>query len=41
MHRAYRDVAAHAAQRGSTLRAAAYEIAIERVLDAARTRGML
>jgi glutamate dehydrogenase (NAD(P)+) len=41
MHRAYRDVAARAAQRGTTLRAAAYEIAIERVLEAARTRGMM
>ncbi|MGH2969357.1 MAG: Glu/Leu/Phe/Val family dehydrogenase [Solirubrobacteraceae bacterium] len=39
MRRAYREVAARSREEGSTLRVAAYETGIERVLEAARTRG--
>ena len=41
MVRAYRDVKAKAAERDIPLRPAAYEVGIERVLEAARTRGYL
>jgi glutamate dehydrogenase (NAD(P)+) len=41
MRRAYRDVVAHTKEDDSPLRVAAYEIGIERVLDAARTRGYI
>jgi glutamate dehydrogenase (NAD(P)+) len=39
MRRAYREVAARGREEGTTLRIAAYETGIERVLEAARTRG--
>ena len=41
MRRAYRECSARAQQTGETLRIAAYELGIERVLDAARTRGYI
>jgi glutamate dehydrogenase (NAD(P)+) len=41
MRRAYRDVKDKAEDRDIPLRPAAYEVGIERVLDAARTRGYL
>jgi len=41
MRRAYRDVAARADEKGTSLRVAAYELGIERVLEAARTRGYI
>jgi glutamate dehydrogenase (NAD(P)+) len=41
MQRAYRDVKQKAEERDIPLRPAAYELGIERVLDAARTRGYL
>jgi glutamate dehydrogenase (NAD(P)+) len=41
MRRAYRDVKDKAEERDIPLRPAAYELGIERVLDAARTRGYL
>jgi glutamate dehydrogenase (NAD(P)+) len=42
MRRAYREVAARAAEvEGTPLRVAAYELGIERVLEAARTRGYI
>jgi glutamate dehydrogenase (NAD(P)+) len=41
MRRAYREVSDRAEQDGVPLRVAAYEIGIERVVDAARTRGYL
>jgi glutamate dehydrogenase (NAD(P)+) len=41
MRRAYREVAARAACDARSLRDAAYELAVERVVDAARTRGQL
>jgi len=39
MRRAYRECAARAQKDGVPLRVAAYEIGLERVLEAARTRG--
>jgi glutamate dehydrogenase (NAD(P)+) len=39
MRRAYREVSARSREEGSSLRVAAYETGIERVLEAARTRG--
>jgi glutamate dehydrogenase (NAD(P)+) len=39
LRRAYRDVAARAERENQTLRTAAFETAIERVVDASRTRG--
>ena len=39
MRRAYREVSARSREEGSSLRIAAYETGIERVLEAARTRG--
>jgi glutamate dehydrogenase (NAD(P)+) len=41
MRRAYRDVKDKAGERGLPLRPAAYELGIERVLEAARARGYL
>ena len=41
MRRAYREVAARAESEGVPLRVAAYELGIERVLEAARTRGYI
>jgi len=41
MRRAYREVASRSREEGSTLRVAAYETGIERVLEAARTRGYI
>jgi glutamate dehydrogenase (NAD(P)+) len=41
MRRAYREVAARHREEDTTLRIAAYEIGIERVLEAARTRGYI
>jgi glutamate dehydrogenase (NAD(P)+) len=41
MRRAYREVAARSREEGSTLRVAGYETGIERVLEAARTRGYI
>jgi glutamate dehydrogenase (NAD(P)+) len=41
MQRAYRDVKSKAEERDIPLRPAAYEVGIERVLEAARTRGYL
>jgi glutamate dehydrogenase/leucine dehydrogenase len=41
MRRGYRDVRDKAKERDIPLRPAAYELGIERVLDAARTRGYL
>jgi glutamate dehydrogenase (NAD(P)+) len=41
MRRAYGDVKAKAEERDIPLRPAAYELGIERVLDASRTRGYL
>jgi glutamate dehydrogenase/leucine dehydrogenase len=39
MRRAFREVAARAQQDDTTLRVAAYELGIERVLEAAQIRG--
>jgi glutamate dehydrogenase (NAD(P)+) len=39
MRRAYREVSARAREEGIDLRAAAYLVGIERVVEAARTRG--
>jgi glutamate dehydrogenase (NAD(P)+) len=39
MRRAYREISARSREEGSSLRIAAYETGIERVLEAARTRG--
>src|SRR6187200_1191208 len=39
MRRAYREVNSRSREEGSTLRVAAYETGIERVLEASRTRG--
>ncbi len=39
MRRAYREVAARAREEGIDLREAAYLVGIERVVEAARTRG--
>ena len=41
MRRAYGEVAARAESEGSTLRVAAFALGIERVLEAARTRGYI
>ena len=41
MRRAYRDVAARADERGISMRIAAYELGIERVVEAATIRGYL
>jgi len=41
MRRAYREVLARSQEGGSSLRIAAFELGIERVLDAARTRGYI
>jgi glutamate dehydrogenase (NAD(P)+) len=41
MHRAYRDVKSKAEERDIPLRPAAYEVGIERVLEASRTRGYM
>jgi glutamate dehydrogenase (NAD(P)+) len=41
MRRTYREVSARSREEGSTLRVAAYETGIERVLEAARARGYL
>ena len=41
MRRAYREVLARSQESDSSLRMAAYELGIERVLDAARTRGYI
>ena len=41
MRRAYRDVAARAQADGVTMRVAAYEIGIERVVEAQRARGYI
>jgi glutamate dehydrogenase/leucine dehydrogenase len=41
MRRAYREVAAKAKEDGVPLRLASYEIGIERVAEAARTRGYI
>ena len=41
MRRAYREVSARARDEDSTLRVAAYETGIERVVEAARTRGYI
>ncbi len=41
MRRAYRDTSARAEEAGTSLRVAAYELGIERVLNAARTRGYI
>jgi glutamate dehydrogenase (NAD(P)+) len=41
MRRTYREVSARSREGGSSLRIAAYETGIERVLEAARTRGYL
>jgi glutamate dehydrogenase (NAD(P)+) len=41
MRRTYREVSARSREEGSTLRVAAYETGIERVLEAARMRGYL
>ena len=41
MRRAYRDVAARAREDDITMRIAAYELGIERVVDAAQTRGYI
>jgi glutamate dehydrogenase/leucine dehydrogenase len=41
MRKAYRDVSARAKEEGLDLREAAYLVGIERVVDAARTRGYL
>jgi glutamate dehydrogenase (NAD(P)+) len=41
MRRAYRDVKAKARERDIPMRPAAYEVGIERVLEASRTRGYL
>jgi glutamate dehydrogenase (NAD(P)+) len=41
MQRAYGEVSARAEEDGLSLRIAAYEVGIERVLDAARTRGYI
>jgi glutamate dehydrogenase/leucine dehydrogenase len=41
MRRAYRDVTARAKEEDSPLRIAAYETGIERVVEAARTRGYI
>ena len=39
MHRAYREVSARAKEEGIQLREGAYLVGIERVVDAAKTRG--
>ena len=39
MRRAYREVSARAKEEGIPLREASYEVGIERVVQAARTRG--
>jgi glutamate dehydrogenase (NAD(P)+) len=41
MRKAFREVTARASENGLPLRVAAYELGIERVLDAARTRGYI
>ena len=41
MRRAYREVAARAAEDEVPLRVAAYQTGIERVVEAARTRGYI
>jgi glutamate dehydrogenase (NAD(P)+) len=41
MRKAFREVSARATESGETLRVAAYEQGIERVVDAARTRGYI
>jgi len=41
MHRAYEDVRGRAAERELPLRPAAYELGIERVLEAAKARGYI
>jgi glutamate dehydrogenase/leucine dehydrogenase len=41
MRRAYREVDARAKENDTSLRVAAYELGIERVLEAARTRGYI
>jgi glutamate dehydrogenase/leucine dehydrogenase len=41
MRKAYRDVSARAKEEGLDLREAAYLVGIERVVDAARTRGYI
>ena len=41
LRKAFRDVAARAESNGTSLRLAAYELGIERVLEAAKTRGYI
>ena len=41
MRRAYREVAARAKEDDVTMRVAGYEVGIERVLEAGRTRGYI
>jgi glutamate dehydrogenase (NAD(P)+) len=41
MRKSFRDVAARAEQNGTSLRVAAYELGIERVIEAAKTRGYI
>jgi glutamate dehydrogenase/leucine dehydrogenase len=41
MRRAFREVDAFARERDLTMRQAAYEVGISRVVDAARTRGYI
>jgi glutamate dehydrogenase (NAD(P)+) len=41
MRRAYRECSARSREEGASLRIAAYEMGIERVLEAARTRGYI
>jgi glutamate dehydrogenase/leucine dehydrogenase len=41
MRKAYRDVSARAKEEGLDLREAAYLVGIERVVEAARTRGYI
>ena len=41
MRRAFQEVAARAEQNGSPMRPAAYELGIERVVEAASTRGYI
>ena len=41
MRRTFRDVAARASERDVSLRTAAYELGIERVVEAASTRGYI
>jgi glutamate dehydrogenase/leucine dehydrogenase len=41
MRRAYRNVSKRAGDSGISLRSAAYELGIERVVEAARTRGYI